>query len=368
MKRALLAAALLSIPTIAAATTAPDLSARVVIDGATDEYAADEWVLDATSPRPERPGDSQWGRDNDVHRVALTWDSTFLYIAVDCATYDSGLMVWIEYAPGGISRLDGLGDFRRQISFSRFAPNYIVWADRGDVFVARVSASQALQLRSEDEIPRAFSRNASGEGALEIAVPWSESFPAGGVLRLIAAVTGVTGTGTGDSAPDPSVALPAGRTDQATLDQVLAVTVDAGGDRKPDIGIAPAGAATVEPGGVALARSSAEVELVPTEKTFAPELSQSAEFVLVNNNTDPVRVYLSARVYAMDGRLVRVLYEDNERLLDPGTNSPNPLDTWNGIDGNGEPVAGGIYVFNLVWGEERGAREGSFNASVGVVR
>ena len=155
MKRALLALALISTPTAATSTTAPDLSGRIVLDGATTEYATDEWVLDAGSPRAELPHDSRWGSDNDVHRIAITWDTTFVYIAVECVTYSSGLMTWIEYAAGGIRALDGLGELRRQISFSSFAPNYLVSAMWGDVTVARVSASRAHDTPSTS---RSFSK------------------------------------------------------------------------------------------------------------------------------------------------------------------------------------------------------------------
>jgi len=367
MKRALLAVALTTLPTTAVSTTAPDLSARIVIDGAAVEYAADEWVLDGTSPRPERANDSRWGADNDVRRIAATWDSTRLYIAVDCATFDSGLMLWIEYRPGGVARLDGLFELRRQISFSDFAPNCIVDARPGEVTVSMVSAGRALQRRSEDEVPRAFDRTPQG-GALELAIPWAEAFPPGGTVRLVAAITGGPGSGAGDGAPDPSVSLPPGRTDPVTLDQVLAVTVDADRDGAPDTGVAPRSVSAVEPGGIALPRSGADIEVLLTGKTLAPDLGETVEFALSNPSGDPVRVYATCSIYGIDGRLVRVLYEDDARTLNPGVNPIDVLDRWDGRDARGGIVPGGIYAINLVWGEERGAREGSFNASVAIVR
>jgi hypothetical protein len=368
MKRGLAALAALWIPSVALATTAPDLSGRIVIDGSIGEYAADEWVLDDTSPRPERPDDSTWGSDNDVRRVAVTWDSTFLYIAVDCATFQSGVMLWIEHEAGGLTRLDGLGDLRRQVSFSDFAPNYVVSADRGGVTVARVSAIRAMTLRPDDEVPRAFTTPSGPGGALEVAIPWSEVAPPGGAIRLVAAITGGTDTGSGDAAPDPSAQLPGRRTASVLLDQVLSVTVDAGGDGRPDEGVSPRAAASVTPGGAVAARSTADIEVRPVVRTFAPDRGELVEFGLASGAGAPLRVFVSARVYTMDGRLVRVLYEDDERVVDPGANAPAVADRWDGTDAAGKAVAGGMYAINVVWGQARGAKEGASNAAVAVVR
>jgi hypothetical protein len=367
MKRGLAALAALWIPSVALATTAPDLSGRIVIDGSTGEYAADEWVLDDASPRPERPDDSTWGSDNDIRRVAVTWDSTFLYIAVDCEAFQSGVMVWIEHEAGGVTRLDGLDDLRRHVTFRDFAPNYIVSADRGGIVVARVGASRAMTLRPEDEVPRAFA-GSPGPGGLEVAIPWSEAAPPGGTVRLVAAITGGSETGSGDAAPDPSVQLPARRTAAVVLDQVLAVEVDADGDARPDDGASPRAAASVAPGGAVGARSTADIGVRPVVRTFAPDRGESVEFGLSSDAGTPLRVFVSARVYTMDGRLVRVLYEDDERVVDPGANAPAALDRWDGTDAAGRAVAGGMYAINVVWGQARGAKEGASNAAVAVVR
>ena len=73
---------LLLFPLMSLSTTSPDLRTRIGIDGKPIEYESDEWILDATTGFPEREGDSRWGRDNDIRRIAVTWDLHNVYVPI----------------------------------------------------------------------------------------------------------------------------------------------------------------------------------------------------------------------------------------------------------------------------------------------
>ena len=209
MKAAVLALLLLGIPAICGATTAPDLSTRIRIDGNLDEYEPDEWVLDANTSFREAPGDSRWGTDNDISRIAVTWDLNYLYIAVETNNYSSILMTFLEHENGGIADLVGAAALRRNIVFSRIPPNLVVDANRAEpeARVAVVSILEPPRYIDPGLYRSRFYQPASGKGALEMAFPWESVLPASGLIKVLAVVTAGAGTGAGDAAPDPTMRL-----------------------------------------------------------------------------------------------------------------------------------------------------------------
>jgi hypothetical protein len=133
-------------PLSAHATTANSLSGRVIIDGALNDYTTDEWVLDNSTTVRETSGDSRWGTDNEISRVALTWDREFLYIGVEARTFDSFLQLFIANRAGGLTTLEETGDFRRAIQLPG-AVNLIALAQPGRIpDVARADDSHAFSL------------------------------------------------------------------------------------------------------------------------------------------------------------------------------------------------------------------------------
>ncbi|MDH3197443.1 MAG: hypothetical protein OEO21_04305 [Candidatus Krumholzibacteria bacterium] len=362
---ALLALLVFLAPAASPATTDDDLSRRVAIDGRLDDYAPDEWILDATTAPAELPNDSRWGGDADVRRVAATWDNDRLYLAVDAAARDATVMLLVAYGAGGVRRLEAAGPLRRAITCEGFAPNLlVVAAPGGRVDVARVDAGGALQTLSEGEIPRAWKASPTGAVALEVAIPWTLAPPADGRVRVLAVITGDTGSGAGDAAPDPTALLPANPAARATLDRHAAVAADADADGSPDLGVSPRAATTVLPPGGSRARTGVSLGLRLERRAFAPDLGEEVHFE-IDADADG-RVYVTCTVYSVSGRPVRTLYEDDARDL-PAP-APSSLDVWNGRDRAGAIVPGGVYVVNVTWGEARGERSGSANASVAVVR
>jgi len=367
MKRWLLAVALLALPAASRSTTADDLSSRIHIDGDVSDYQADEWVLDAYTPWPEAADDSRWAVNNEIRRVAVTWDSTFLYIAVDCVTWDSGVMAWLQYGAGGLGEQEAAGLFRRNVDLAALRPNIFVWGEpRRDVEVARVDAETAFGGVAADQASTAFSADASGAGAMELALSWEVVRAAGGVVSLLTAIVGRRQSGAGDAAPDPSATLSATRTARGYLDNALEITVDADGDGVPDAGVSPVAASVVVPGATPQARTYPELAVDPGVRSFAPDLGEEVPFT-VSADTG-ARVFVTAAVYSIDGRRVRVLYENDERTLGAGSNPSDPADVWDGRDDGGNVVPGGVYVLSVTWGETAGGFDGGARASVVVVR
>jgi len=367
---ATIALALLA-PTATVATTAHDLSARIVVDGRIGEYEDDEWVLDEFSSPAESPGDSRWGSDNEVRRVAVTWDDARLYLAVDCVTLDSELILWLDAAAGGIRGMQSLPNFRRNVVFSGFAPDLLLVArpESEEPTAIRLRSDGAPELLETDVLDARFVQFATEGGALEVAIPWALLEPAGGVIGLLAAISGGTGAGCGDAAPDPSAPLETPQNAIAYLDRALHMTFDGDADGSPDVGVSPRDLAVVEAAGPVVAAHDVSIGVRVDVRSFAPDRGESVSFTLRRDSEEAVStVYVSSRVYSLSGELVRVLFEDEPRAFDVAEGPPLPEDSWDGRDGGGNVVPGGVYVINVSWGLARGARSGAANVSVAVVR
>jgi hypothetical protein len=357
-------AAAVSVPACGWATTGTDLSSRIVLDGRLDEYAPDEWVLDAATSLPERRDDSVWGSDNDVARIALTWDREFLYVAVECVTLDSQLFLFVDHAPGGVSSMESLGEFRRAIAFAseRLRPDVLVAARPASTEpeALRIAAGGPRRL---DSVRGRFVQEALDGGALEVAFPWSLLQSPDGAVSVVAAVTGGPGSGCGDVAPDPYRALGTGRSDPASIDRALVVDVDADDDGVPDAGVSPRGLAGVENAGSPSRRSDAVLDVALDVKSFVPDDGEVVTLTVEGDGGGADALFMSALVYSRSGELVRVLFRDERR--DPRQSFEV---TWDGRGESGGIVAGGIYVINLSWGDAPGVRGGVVNAAVAVLR
>jgi hypothetical protein len=80
------------------------------------------------------------------------------------------------------------------------------------------------------------------------------------------------------------------------------------------------------------------------------------------------QIYATARVYSVDGTLVRVLYENVARTIVGSTLAVDARDRWDGLDANGRIVPGGVYVVSFEWGLASGELVGRATAGVAVAR
>ncbi|HEX5132191.1 MAG TPA: hypothetical protein VFX92_06880 [Candidatus Krumholzibacteria bacterium] len=330
---------LVSLPLHAGATTAPSLSDRIVVDGLVGDYTTDEWILDATSSFPERGNDSRQGIDNDIARVAATWDGARLYIAVELAlTAPHTVLVAIGGLAGGIPSLDGAGEFRRAIDLP-FRPNLLALAEPGATpRVARADATHAFALVDRARVPAAIADNAPGKVGFEIAIPW-DMLDAARPLRLLVAVSGGPGTGAADAAPDARGALASDPDARAVLDRWIEFTADADGDGNLDYGVSPRSAAVVLPGTDAVAASGdPDLDIDIDRKAFAPDRGETVRFTLRSPGNMFDEIEGTCVVCALDGRRIRTL------AVPRGNALADVIVEWDGRDDTGRVCDGAVYV------------------------
>jgi hypothetical protein len=351
------------------AVTAPDLSSRIRIDGNLDEYESDEWILDAYTPFAESPVDSRWGSDNDVSRIAVTWDHNFLYVGVEAVASGSALMVVVEHTVGGVSDLIGAGELRRNVIFSRITPTLVFEANRAspEAVGAAVGILEPLRYLGPGEYSSRFFQPARGAGALELAIPWANALPESGQIKVLAFITAGPGTGSGDAAPDPRALLPVQREMQARLDNAATLVVDVDYDGEPDIGVSPRSEATFEFMQTEPVGQSGGYEIRLDNSSALPDTGEPLRFTIQpKDQTVSAQVYQTCEVFSTSGDRVRTLFRDELRSYGP--NLTTAQDTWDGRDNNGDIVAGGIYILNVTSGASPGAKSDVARKSAGVVR
>jgi hypothetical protein len=358
------------LPVVCLSTTAPDLRYRIRIDGNLSEYEPDEWVLDSTTVFfKESSYDSRWGADNDVSRIAVTWDDLFLYIAIEGTFQSSALMAFLEHATNGAGDLVSAGPFRRNIVFSGIAPNLIVQADRGalDATVAAITIVDPPRYLDRGSYESHFFQPSRGPGALEIALPWTLVRTNTGYIKLLAVVTAGVGSGAGDAAPDPSAQLSWYQQAQARLDNAIEIPVDGNHDGYPDMGVAPRSVVSFAFRQAEPVRGELDIDLHLETTSFSPDLAQVLPFKVTSSaGSDPVRQYVTCEVYSVSGTRVRVLFQDQEWVFRAGV---VPLSVeWDGRDDAGEIVRGGIYIVTATSGASPGARTSSARQSAAVLR
>lgn len=349
------------VPTAVRSTTANSLRARIAIDGALDDYALDEWVLDATSAFPEPDSDSHWGSDSDIGRVALTWDAEFLYLAVEFRSRGDHAALYLANTAGGVPNLDGAGEFRRAVDLPGLFPNLLALAAPGALpRVAFADAAHPLQLVDRSVIPAAIQAAIDGHVGFEMAIPWSRLAPTG-ELRLVCAITGAVGSGSGDAAPDPRVVPDEDPLARARLDRWLAVVADANADGVPDAGVSPRAIAVVgTTDEAALPHGDARLNVRVDERAFAPDRNESATFTIGSDAGPLEDVSGLCSIYSVDGRLVRKL-----AVALAGPVAETTL-AWDGRDQSGRIVDGGVFIaaFDLEF-TGNGARSRA-RATIGV--
>jgi hypothetical protein len=215
----------------------------VTIDGLID---TDEWnecrmaVADSN--------DSEWTEANEIDALYITWDSTYLYVAVDGLVNANSWLIYFDTDPGGPygqTDLTAIDSWERGATFtaSGFRADfqygcYQHQGTDGDSFEKLLSATTVATLT--DSIFSAFdSHHINGDlSGNELAIPWNvlyglgdNAVPAGASISIAASICwdpepyGELG---GDSAPNNiSAVLP-------VIDNVHTFTVDADSDGVPD--------------------------------------------------------------------------------------------------------------------------------------
>jgi hypothetical protein len=414
LTRLLLVAALaLAVAAPAGARTARDLSSRMRIDGFTSDFADSERVF-GVNPSLEEPEesttDSQWGENNDVNQIRITWDDRNLYLAGEGRIWDNNMILFIDSWPGiGLGSMDSLNSWRRNFSFDTtgiagtqgFAPDLFCATWDGNtsphLIVRRLDAEPQRVLDLEASggyfvTAATFDKSNTGR-SMEVALPWStvflspvgrgtrdtviftpmgpdtiHRFTPGTRLRLAAVVTaGADGTGGPDSAPDNTRGHSNNSGDAVIVDNWAIIDID----RIDDTGIGAGG-----PDGVAdrdvepLSRVSFRIQppILPTvarslrfslrdvdlsRPVIRPDLGETFTFrVQLDPPPDPANEF-----HAITGvRVLADIYDLRGRFvrrLLPAASfrvlelGSRSLAGWDGRDESGRIVEPGIYVLRV---------------------
>jgi hypothetical protein len=207
-----------------------------------------EWPSCAMAVRDSN--DSQWTSANEIDGIYVTWDSTYVYFALDGKVTANSWLIYLDTDPGGAggqTNLTAIDTWERGAIFtaSGFKADwqYGCYQHQGqydsDGFWKITSATTSVAY--SDSMLSAFDsmHNYGDAGGSELAIPWSVLYglgegrvPANCRMSIVASLcwdpepSGVLG---GDSAPsNTSASLP-------TIDKVYTFTVDTNGDGKPDL-------------------------------------------------------------------------------------------------------------------------------------
>ncbi len=238
--------------------TEVDLSDRISIDGLSDDFMIDERILyDSSGSLLESPTDSYWGEYNDVKEIKVTWDATYLYLAVDACSWSNNVILLIDvYDDYGIEDMSQLNAWPRLFKFYNFKPDFLIgtWDTNNCPQFWRLEEGGAIQLdqvASPCELPEedreydTFSTFDTGnlQGSMEVKIPWEilkfENHYSIENIKLLALITSGEDYSSGpDCAPDNLGGMTNESGQVVTLDNYAEILVDEDGDG-PDMNIEP---------------------------------------------------------------------------------------------------------------------------------
>ncbi len=389
LKLCLLLATLLTLAPAAHAKTARDLSARMRIDGYTNEFIlGDEDVFGYNSSGvfQEPRDDSKWGYSEELLQIRVTWDAQYLYFAVEGVCWDNNIILFLDTLPNrGMSDMSNLNSWKRNFMFDQtarfpgdeFAPDVFgaTW-DRNTSprLISHVDANKVIDEQVGPNFHAAASFDQGNTGrAMEFAVPWRNVFDAlgggsgtrdtfvsvGGVsdsvrrlplgvhkIKICAVLTG-SGDGSGgpDSAPDNLSGHVTDGNAQVVIDNYAILDLDRNddigspspdgiGDGVPDWGVSPISRVTFRYDPPLKSVRFSLADLKADRPAFSPDRGEGTNFHFkLTPPLDPGialdrarTVSMSANVFDVTGHWVRNLFIKNDQVINnQPTGFPLPL-------------------------------------------
>jgi hypothetical protein len=399
----------------AAAVTARDLSSRIQIDGSTNDFSPDErifGIVAATGVPEEADDDSQWGPNNDVNQIRITWDAQNLYIAGEGKTWNNNLVILVDVIPTrnpdgsasnfGLTSMIELNSWRRNFEFDtsgtsageEFMPDLFGATWDGNtaprLIVHRGGSSvDDEQVGEHFRAVSTFLQDQPGR-CMEFAIPWRSVFlaqtggpgvkdtvmtvagqrdtfrlfPPGTRLKICAVVTaGGDGTGGPDSAPDNTRGHTVNGQDLVFIDNYAIVDLDRVDDTGRGRG-GPDGVAdwNVEPRSRVTFRYPPPIkgvrfeiaDLALTRRAFAPDHGDRLGWsIRVEPPLDPTLPIDRIRKVSITANVfdLRGRFVRNVLLGRErlGLDPNDPAtDVWDGRDEKGNLVPPGVYVLRVV--------------------
>ena len=331
------------------AITGQDLSDRIIIDGLSNEFSSDEYIMiDSLGNLLESPVDSYWGEYNDVKQIKITWDLSYLYLAVDACSWDNNVMLFIDiYNTYGIEDMSELNAWQRSFRFYNFNPDYFIgtWDtnDSPQFWKIQVGGAREAELISSIESMASFD-SGNLNGSMEIKIPWETiyfdsdhsllEYPSIKLLSLI--TSGENLSSSPDCLPDNLGGMTNDGGQMVVLDNYVEIIIDNNQDGVADIGISPQSRSSFPIQKPPVKPTPLDVRKVEftSNKTFSPILDEFVSFSLITNRISNFTV----QIFDLNGK-----YINTAERIDSSLNW-----RWNGKNDSGDIVPFGIYILRFI--------------------
>ena len=325
------------------AVTGTDLSNRIIIDGLSHDFTNDEEILsDSIGNLLESPADSYWGEYNDVKQIKVTWDTTYLYLAVDACSWGNNVMLFIDiYDDYGIEDMSEVNAWQRSFKFYNWNPDFLVgtWDTNDIPQFWKVQEGGTMQVEQIPTIETSATFDTGNlAGAMEIKIAWVILKPPNRSIqhiKLLSVITSGDDYSSGpDCAPDNLGGMANDTGQKVVLDNYAEIIIDADEDGNPDMNIEPQMRTTFY--------KKPPFEVIPlliynvifeNGKTFAPSIEGEINFELVSNRASEFTVEI---------------FDVNGKFINDAENTEPLSWKWNGKNENGKFVPFGIYILRFI--------------------
>ena len=325
------------------AVTGTDLSNRIIIDGFSDDFTIDEEILiDSIGNLLESPADSYWGEYNDVKQIKVTWDASYLYLAVDACSWENNVMLFIDiYDDYGIKDMSEVNAWQRSFKFYNFSPDFLVgtWDTNDIPQFWKVQEGGTMQVEQIPTIETSATFDTGNlAGAMEIKIAWGILKPNNRSIqhiKLLSVITSGDDYSSGpDCAPDNLGGMANDTGQKVVLDNYAEIIIDADEDGNPDMNIEPQMRTTFykKPPFEAIPLLIYNV-IFEYGKTFAPSIEGEINFELVSNRASEFTVEI---------------FDVNGKFINDAENTEPLSWKWNGKNENGNFVPFGIYILRFI--------------------
>jgi len=340
MQKIILIIALSSI-SICFAITGEDLSNRIIIDGFSHDFTIDEEILtDSLGSLLESPADSYWGEYNDIKQINVTWDASYLYLAVDACSWDNNVMLFIDIDDEyGIKDMSEVNAWQRSFKFYNFSPDFLVgtWDTNDIPQFWKVQEGGTMQVEQIPTIETLATFDTGNlEGAMEIKIAWEILKPGRSIehIKLLSVITsGDDYSSSPDCAPDNLGGMANESGQMVVLDNYAEILIDNDGDG-PDMDVEPQKRTTFykKPPFEAIPLLINDV-IFTNGKTFAPSIEEEINFELVSNRASEFSVEI---------------FDVNGKFIDYAEKSDDLEWSWDGKNDNESFVPFGIYILRFI--------------------
>ena len=336
------------------AETGIDLSERIIIDGIND-FTIDEYVLYDSGVLLESPYDSYWGEYNDIKQMKITWDESYIYIAVDACSHNNNLLLFIDiFDDYGIEDMNQLNAWQRAFKFYNINPDFFIgnWDTNDTPQFWKIEEGGSIQANLVPNV-ETFSTINTGNllGSMEIKVPWEilfyndarslQQFPS---IKLLSVITSSDDFQSGpDSAPDNIGGMANDTGKMVILDNYAKILIDEDGDGAPDMNVSPQKRTSFykKPPLTPQALLVHEVKF-PNGKTFVPS-EKKLEFELFTNRN----VNYNVEVFNLNGDYINMAdKKSNIEYIEE--NKYKISFEWNGKNQSGSIVPFGVYILCFI--------------------